>query len=117
MIWERPMPKLTIYTAPAGRRTSSSKTRAWQKRPRSRLTKIRRLGMGMESKSSLSFASYSLDWVVNTLPITPMAVAIMPIRAKYSQSSPMLTKGAHSAPALAKKRKPKQASTYSIRKA
>ena len=71
--------------------------------------------MGMESRSSLSLASYSLDWVVNTLPITPMAVAMMPIRAKYSQSSPVLTRGLHSAPALAKKINPKQASTYSIR--
>ena len=73
-----------------------------------------RLGMGMESSSSLSFASYSFDWVVNTLPIMPMAVARMPIRAKKSHSCPMLTSGRQSASALMAKRKPKQATTYTI---
>lgn len=53
-----------------------------------RLSRIRPGLTGMDSSSSLSFASNSWDFAVKTLPMNMSAKAMMANIAKYSQPSP-----------------------------
>ena len=54
-------------------------------------------GIGIESRRSLSFARYSPEYVLNTLPNAPSAIAMSDIMAKYSQPAPASASGRHMA--------------------
>ena len=56
---------------------------------------IVRTGIGSDSMRSLSLAMYSVEYVLKTLPKAPRNVAIIPISAKYSQSSSAAASGPH----------------------
>ena len=56
---------------------------------------IARTGIGMDNSRSLSFARYRLANVLNTLPNTPSATAIMVMSKKYSHGTPASASGRH----------------------
>ena len=71
-----------------GRATTSSNTKFMASSAAMRLSRIMPGGTGMDKSSSLSFASNSCDFAVNTLPMNMSANAMIANIAKYSQPSP-----------------------------
>jgi hypothetical protein len=63
-------------------------------------------GIGMESSKSLSFASYKRAFAIKMPRTTPIAVAIVPIIAKYTQAIPAERSGPHSKSAICQYKNP-----------
>jgi len=76
------------HAAKTGSATTSSNTKFMASIAAIRLSRIRPGLTGMDSSSSLSFASNSWDFAVKTLPMNMSAKAMMANIAKNSQPSP-----------------------------
>ena len=73
------------YTTAPGTRMMPANSRPSRYVPSRRDARMYRTGIGRERSRSLSFAMYSPEKVLNTLPNTPSAVAISENSTKYSQ--------------------------------